>query len=144
MLDHQGLWAALEWQVQEFTEASDLPCRWHASIAPDAPEPGGAAANAVFRIFQEMLSNVGRHAQAGQVRIAVQASAEALCIEVEDDGRGAAPAAFERATAWGVLGMRERAAHHGGRIDIRSAPRQGTCVRLTLPLERTGLERSAP
>lgn len=134
VLDHQGLWAALEWQAQEFVEASGLRCRWQPALAPDAPEPQGAVANAVFRIFQEMLSNVGRHALAGQVRIAVLASRSELAIEVEDDGRGAAPAAFERATAWGVMGMRERAAQHGGTLAIRSTPGSGTCVRLVLPL----------
>ncbi|MEO8297861.1 MAG: PAS domain S-box protein [Burkholderiales bacterium] len=134
VLDHQGLWAALEWQAQEFIEAADLCCDWTTQIAADAPEPAGTAAIAVFRIFQEMLSNVGRHAQAGQVRIGIQADAAQLRIEVADDGRGAPAAAFERATAWGVMGMRERASQHGGEVLIDSAPGRGTRVRLTLPL----------
>jgi signal transduction histidine kinase len=134
VLDHQGLWAALEWQAQEFIEASDLQCVWSLQVAPGAPEPDGALANSAFRIFQEMLSNVGRHAQAGQVRIAIEADAQGLRIEVQDDGRGAPPGAFGRATAWGVLGMRERAGHHGGTVEIESTPGRGTRVRLCLPL----------
>jgi PAS domain S-box-containing protein len=134
VLDHQGLWAALEWQAQEFIEASDLQCVWSLQVAPGAPEPDGALANSAFRIFQEMLSNVGRHAQAGQVRIAIEADAQGLRVEVQDDGRGAPPGAFGRATAWGVLGMRERAGHHGGTVEIESTPGHGTRVRLCLPL----------
>jgi signal transduction histidine kinase len=63
ILDHQGLWAALEWQAQEFVQSAELALDWHMDVqgAPELPEP---AAMAVFRIFQEMLSNVGRHAQA--------------------------------------------------------------------------------
>lgn len=133
VLDHQGLWAALEWQAQEFIEAADLPCDWSMTLDPSTPEVPPATASSVFRIFQEMLSNVGRHALAGRVGITVQADAKGLTLQVRDDGRGAAASAFDRPTAWGVLGMRERAAHHGGSVSIDSAPGRGTSVTLVLP-----------
>jgi PAS domain S-box-containing protein len=134
ILDHQGLWAALEWQAQEFAESAELRCVRRFVIDDGIAAPEGAQAIAVFRIFQEMLSNVARHAQARSVRISVQASVASLRIEVRDDGRGASPAAFDHAGAYGVLGMRERASHFGGTVQIDSRPGAGTAVRLTMPV----------
>ncbi|HEY6134732.1 MAG TPA: PAS domain-containing sensor histidine kinase [Rubrivivax sp.] len=137
ILDHQGLWAALEWQAQEFIDRFE----WHADlqvvVAAGVVAPQGGAAIAVFRIFQEVLSNVARHAQAQRVsiRIAVDSPpAPVLLIEVRDDGIGAPPGALNAPRSYGVMGMRERAGHHGGRLTIASAPGAGTCVRLVMPL----------
>ncbi len=134
ILDHQGLWAALEWQAQEFVQSAELALDWRMNVdgAPELPEP---AAMAVFRIFQEMLSNVGRHAQAQHVDVRIQATTAQLYITVRDDGRGAAPEAFESATAYGVMGMRERARHFGGVIDIESQIGQGSTFKLRMPLQ---------
>jgi PAS domain S-box-containing protein len=133
ILDHQGLWAALEWQAQEFVQSAEMSLNWCMDVddAPDPPEP---LAMGVFRIFQEMLSNVGRHAHASHldVRIAVQAGV--LSLAVQDDGVGAPAQAFEAADAYGVMGMRERARHFGGDIRITSAPGQGTLMRLLIEL----------
>ncbi|TWC71251.1 PAS domain S-box protein [Herbaspirillum sp. SJZ099] len=140
ILDHQGLIAALEWQVQEFSEATELPCEVEFDIAPEAFAPDGAKATAAFRIFQEMLSNVARHARATQVRIAVRLTPAELAMEVEDNGVGAARDALEASTSYGVMGMRERALHFGGALTIagaRFAPADdmpGTLVCLRLPL----------
>ncbi|KQP15883.1 PAS domain-containing sensor histidine kinase [Pseudorhodoferax sp. Leaf265] len=133
ILDHQGLWAALEWQAQEFVAAAELRLHWRMQVA-GAPEPGGAQAMAVFRIFQEMLSNVGRHAHARTLSVDVQACARQLRLAVHDDGVGAPPAAFEAGTAYGVMGMRERARHFGGRIEIASVPGAGATFSLQMPL----------
>ncbi|MBX3660407.1 MAG: PAS domain-containing protein [Ramlibacter sp.] len=133
ILDHQGLWAALEWQAQEFVQSAELGLDWHMQVGqtPELPEP---AAMAVFRIFQEMLSNVGRHAQASRVAIRIVADGERLSVSVRDDGRGAPPEAFEAATAYGVMGMRERARHFGGRLDIESQIGRGSTFHLHMPL----------
>ena len=137
ILDHQGLWATLEWQVRDFIDSSELACQWSIDIAPGLEAPQAGHATAIFRIFQEMLSNVARHAQASEVLIRVRAVPGDLTLLVKDNGKGAPPSAFERADAYGVMGMRERAGHHGGWLQIDSQPGQGTQVILSMPLERS-------
>jgi PAS domain S-box-containing protein len=140
ILDHQGLWAALEWQAQEFVASAELALEWCMDMDPDDlwPEPPEPMAMAVFRIFQEMLSNVGRHAQARHLKVAIAVAAGELSLTVQDDGIGAPAQAFEAGDAYGVMGMRERARHFGGQIHIVSAPGQGTRMHLQLGL--TGKE----
>ncbi|MBT9550730.1 MAG: PAS domain S-box protein [Hydrogenophaga sp.] len=136
ILDHQGLWAALEWQAQEFVQSAELALDWCMDMDPDEhwPEPPEPMAMAVFRIFQEMLSNVGRHAQARHLRVVIAVAAGELLLTVQDDGVGAPAQAFEAGDAYGVMGMRERARHFGGQIHITSAPGEGTQMRLQLSL----------
>jgi PAS domain S-box-containing protein len=133
ILDHQGLWGALEWQAQEFVQSAEQELKWCMEVDEQRvlPEP---MAMAVFRIFQEMLSNVGRHAQASTVDVDIVEREGWLHLSVEDDGCGALPQAFESPQAYGVMGMRERARHFGGVIDIDSAPGRGTRMRLSMPL----------
>jgi signal transduction histidine kinase len=131
ILDHQGLWAALEWQAQEFVQAAELQLDWAMDLdgSSEPPEP---LAMAVFRIFQEMLSNVGRHAQASQLRVGIAVRDCALTLTVQDNGVGADPLALAAATAYGVQGMRERAHHFGGQLRIEGAPQQGTAATLSI------------
>jgi PAS domain S-box-containing protein len=133
ILDHQGLWAALEWQAQEFVRAAELALDWQMLVDEDLALPD-AAAMAVFRIFQEMLSNVGRHAQASRIAIYIQATPQQLEVRVQDNGVGAAPQAFEAATAYGVQGMRERARHFGGSLEITSQIGLGSTFHLRMQL----------
>lgn len=132
ILDHQGLWAALEWQAREFVRSSELELHWDAGAAArrELAEP---AAMAVFRIFQEMLSNVGRHAAATQLSVRITVDGAGLAITVADNGRGALPQAFASPSAYGVLGMRERARQFGGRIEIDCGPGRGCAFTLALP-----------
>ncbi len=133
ILDHQGLWGALEWQAQEFVQSTEQELKWCMEVDEQRvlPEP---MAMAVFRIFQEMLSNVGRHARALTVDVDIVEREGWLHLSVEDDGCGAPAHAFESTQAYGVMGMRERARHFGGAIDIDSAPGRGTRMRLSMPL----------
>lgn len=139
LLDHQGLWAALEWQAQEFAaSAAELAVDLRVHVAAGVEPPEGPRATAVFRIFQEMLSNVARHARAREVAIRITVDAPprpVLQLEVRDDGVGAPREALEAARSYGVLGMRERAAQFGGRLAIEGRPGRGTTVRLAMPLE---------
>jgi len=136
ILDHQGLWAALEWQAQEFVASAELALDWEMSV-DCAPEPAEPLAMAVFRIFQEMLSNVGRHARASRVAVSIRHEAGRLQLCVQDDGAGADPQAFEAADAYGIMGMRERARHFGGGIRITSERGRGTRMALDIALTPT-------
>ena len=141
ILDHQGLWAALEWQAQEFIDTTELQADLMVDVVQEVEPPAGRDgerwAIAVFRIFQEMLSNVARHAKAKSVviRLYVDGPPQPLLhLEVRDDGVGAAPGAFDHPHSYGVMGMRERAGHFGGQLLIDSKPGRGTRARLTMPL----------
>ena len=156
ILDHQGLWAALEWQAQEFVQSAELELDWQLATdavaneqdsmacskgTADAPGQPGALpelperqAMAVFRIFQEMLSNVGRHARASRLAVRIGCVNSLLTVSVQDDGVGASPQAFEASDAYGIMGMRERARHIGGLLEVRSAPGLGTTTMLKLQL----------
>ena len=140
ILDHQGLWAALEWQAQECVDNAELEADVQVVVPASAQAPPDAQAAAVFRIFQEILSNVVRHACARRlwVRIDVDPPPQpVLYLEVRDDGVGASPEALHHPNSYGVMGMRERARHFGGQLTIDTAPGQGTRVRLVMPIQET-------
>lgn len=137
ILDHRGLWAALGWQAQEFINSAELQSDIQMHIAAGVGNPERGQATAVFRIFQEMLSNVARHAQAGSISIRVlvdQPPQPVLYIEVRDDGLGATREELNSPQSYGVVGMRERAGYFGGKLTIDGLPGQGTCVKLVMPL----------
>lgn len=135
ILDHQGLVAALEWQLQEFADATEIACDADIDAAADTPAPEAQQATAVFRIFQEMLSNVARHSGASAVRIRIRLLPRELRMEVADNGIGVPAARLGDPRSYGVMGMRERALHFGGALDIaRGEDGIGTRVRLTMPL----------
>ena len=91
-------------------------------------------ATAVFRMFQEMLTNVERHARASRVNVVVRRLNDRLSLRVRDNGRGVHPGKVAAPDSFGLLGMRERALLLGGDLTIRSAPRRGTTVVATIPL----------
>ena len=92
---------------------------------------------AVFRVFQEALTNVGRHAKATLVRILLEADVEQLMLQVEDDGQGIRLEATTESRSLGLLGMRERALVLGGEVTISPISPQGTRVCLRLPRTAT-------
>lgn len=137
ILDHQGLWAALSWQAQEIIKSAELQANVQMHIAAGVETPERSQATAIFRIFQEILSNIARHAQARTVHIRVLVDpppAPVLYIEVRDDGIGATREELNSPQSYGVAGMRERAAHFGGKLSIDGLPGQGTSVKLVMPL----------
>tara|TARA_R110001599_G_scaffold64023_5_gene179762 strand:+ start:73668 stop:74891 length:1224 start_codon:yes stop_codon:yes gene_type:complete len=137
ILDHRGLWAALGWQAQEFINSAELRSDIQMHIAADVGNPERGQATAVFRIFQEILSNVARHARATSIVIRVlvdEPPQPVLYMEVRDDGVGAARDELNSPQSYGVAGMRERAGYFGGTLTIDGLPGQGTCVKLVMPL----------
>ncbi len=143
VLDHQGLWAALDWQAREFLDASGLAGDVRIEIGPGVAEPDSALAIAAFRIFQEILNNIARHAGAGTVRVRVDADADELRMRVVDDGRGISLQQMRNPRSHGVIGMSERARQFGGRFAIGPATPRGTQVRVWLPLRPAGLEQAS-
>ena len=138
ILDHQGLWAALDWQAHEFVQSAEMQLDWQMNVAEDVAQAATIdeqAAIGIFRIFQEMLSNVGRHAQASRLSVTIEASQAAINITVQDNGRGASLTAFEAADAYGVMGMRERARHLNGTIAISSQPGVGSSFHVCIQLQ---------
>lgn len=132
MLDSLGLAAAVEHHADQFSQRTGISCRLDMNREEfDLP---GNLATTVFRIVQEALTNVARHAEAKQVRIALTQSDDHMDIQVEDDGRGF-DAADEKKT-FGLLGMRERIAMFGGTLEIDSAPGRGTRISGRLPISR--------
>ncbi len=127
-----GLTSALEWLVAEFSRNTGIACRLK---APEARlELDNERATAAFRVIQESLTNVARHAHASYVEIHLKSSRNQVLIEVRDDGRGFDPEQTRQGTL-GMLGMRERGHMLGGAVTIDSTPGQGTCVQLQIPLQ---------
>ena len=131
-LDRLGLVAALEWQAETFARKAGLRCRFTAT--GDSVDFDRGRASSVFRAFQEMLTNVARHAAASRVDVSVTYDSDVFAIAVRDNGRGFEPAAAARPSAFGLLGMRERALLLGGEIEITTALGRGTTVLLKIPL----------
>lgn len=132
MLDDLGLLAAIEWQAEDCERRTGLRCM--VSLPPHDPLVQGDQALALFRIFQEALTNAVRHAQATCVDIRLQVADGELELAVQDNGRGFAPESFPASRALGLLSMRERAAGFGGSVSILSAPGSGTTVRVRMPM----------
>jgi signal transduction histidine kinase len=130
-LDAVGLSAAINWQALEFQKRSGVRCT--IQLPPEGPEPEAERATAVFRIFQEVLTNVARHSNATRVEIAFGMNEESLTLEVRDNGRGITAQEAEHSKSLGLLGMRERALQFNGNVEIEGAPGRGTCVRVVIP-----------
>lgn len=131
MLDDLGLSATIRWQAREFHERTGVECEVRAP--EDAVFLGPAVALTLFRILQEALTNVARHAEAKRVVVELQVGSTATVLTVTDDGKGIAPGAGERATSLGLVGMRERALAIAGTIEISGVPGRGTTVTVRVP-----------
>ncbi|AXA78752.1 PAS domain S-box protein [Achromobacter xylosoxidans] len=130
VLDHLGLWAALETLLQDLQARSGLRCRYLCPPDTESRRLEPAAEIAVYRIVQELLTNVQRHARARSVSVSAVWGEDGLLLEVEDDGVGMRLP--ETRQTFGILGMRERARAIGGDLELDSAPGAGLCARLRL------------
>ena len=132
ILDDLGLAAAIEWQAGEFENRTGIPCR--VQVSPEEITLDRERSTAVFRIFQEALTNVARHAQATEVTASLQTREGAVELEVADDGRGITKPELASPRSFGLLGIRERVLFLGGAVAISGAPGKGTTVRVEIPL----------
>src|SRR3954468_1200755 len=143
MLDDLGLADAANWLVEDFAKRSGVEC------VVQLPEDGALdnaakpVATAVYRAVQESLTNIARHSGAKRAWVKIAVEDGAIHAEVEDDGRGIALQDLAKARSLGLKGMRERIAYLGGSLDIGSAPRGGTRVRLRVPMQGKQAEGSA-
>ena len=142
VLDSLGLSAAAEWQVEDFARRTGLKCTVHVT-ARDAVL-GRDRATAIFRILQESLTNVARHARAGTVAVELREADGPVTLVVRDDGIGIAPAVLADPRSIGLLGIRERALALGGTVEFSSAPGGGTAVTVDLPLAETAEVSTLP
>lgn len=132
MLEHFGLKAAVEWQVEEFNMRTGIHCDVRCDM-PDT-EIGHEQAIAAYRILQEALTNITRHAGASAVTVEMHQTPEQLQLRISDNGRGITAAEIDGAKSLGLLGMRERATLLGGQLEIELGRNRGTVLTLTLPL----------
>ncbi|MGA2833150.1 MAG: CHASE3 domain-containing protein [Terracidiphilus sp.] len=141
VLDDLGLAAAIEWQANEFASRNGVRCK--VSVPPVDLHLDGDRATATFRIFQECLTNVIRHAQAKSVRVDLCQEEESILLVVQDDGIGFSESGFSNAFgSLGLLGMKERAQFCGGDMQISSSLGNGTTVTVRVPLDIPRAERS--
>ena len=133
LLDDFGLAAAIEWQMQEFQRRTGVRC---VTSLPEEVDLDRALSTAVFRILQEALTNVARHAKATEVQVGLQVSGGKVWIEVKDNGKGIDLDANANETSLGLFGMQERAYAFGGHVSFKSERNHGTTVTVEMPLNR--------
>jgi signal transduction histidine kinase len=131
LLDDLGLVPAIEWLAGNFTQRCGVACKLSMDEELELQEP---YATAVFRIIQESLANVAKHAGASEVAVAIDKVPRAVTLTVRDNGCGFSTTAPRKPQSLGLMGLRERAELLGGSVAIDSAPGQGTCVEAHIPL----------
>ena len=131
MLDDLGLVATIEWAGEDFQVRTGTACRL--DLPPDDMAIDPERATAIFRIFQETLTNVARHADASEVKVRLAREDGELTLEVHDNGRGISEDILASGQWLGILGMRERAMLLGGELTISGAPENGTTVKVRIP-----------
>jgi PAS domain S-box-containing protein len=134
MLDDLGLAPAIEWQLQEFQKRSGILCTFTSSL--EEVPLNAEEATVLFRILQETLTNVARHASATKVNVSLDEEKGYVSLRVHDNGRGITEDEVSGAKSFGLLGMRERVKLRSGDFHIQGIPGQGTTVVIRLPLNK--------
>jgi two-component system, NarL family, sensor histidine kinase UhpB len=134
VLDQLGIWEAISWYTGQVDKHPDLSCGSTIEDGIEDTELDPELSITVFRIVQEALTNVQRHAGATHALVRAWRRTDTLNIEISDNGHGFEPNRLAERTCWGILGMRERAQYFGGKLDIDSQPGTGTRILLILPI----------
>jgi len=132
LLDTMGLLAALRWQSEETCRRANLRCTER--FPEEEPRFSRAGAIALFRVVQEALANVAKHAKASDVDIELELTDQDVVVTVRDNGVGAAPTDLNRPRSHGIAGIRHRIQVLGGQLEISSVPGRGTTLRVRVPL----------
>ncbi|MBW1896458.1 MAG: PAS domain S-box protein, partial [Deltaproteobacteria bacterium] len=136
LLDDLGLTAAIEWQAEEFEKRSGIICE--VNFDPEEIVLDRNLATTIFRIFQETLTNVARHANASEVRVDLIHKQDRLRLIVTDNGEGISDEKLSDPKAFGLIGMRERAFFWAGEVHITGIPNEGTTVEVSIPMAARG------
>jgi len=139
ILDDLGLVAALEWQLKDFEKRSGIRSEFFPPVEDISLDAD--LSTALFRIFQEALTNVVRHSGATAVRVRLRADADSSTLEVEDNGKGIEKEKLLSLESLGLLGMRERAQMFGGRVTVTGTPGIGTTVVVEISPEKRQRDR---
>ncbi|MNM82031.1 Oxygen sensor histidine kinase NreB [compost metagenome] len=131
-----GIGSAVEWQARRFEARTQIPCL--VEVPENPPRLADAKAIGLFRILQEALTNVMRHAQAHTVELALTVEGGELCLRISDDGRGFEASAMRQGVSFGLVGMHERVLMLGGSLQIDSQPGEGTTLWVRVPLNPPG------
>jgi signal transduction histidine kinase len=132
ILDDFGLSAAIEWQAEEFQKRTGMECKTR--LAPNEIDLRKEKSTNLFRIVQESLTNVIRHADATKVEINLHEEDGKLLLEIVDNGKGISQAAITNPKSFGLIGIKERVHSLGGEVDIVGAPSEGTRLRVRMPI----------
>jgi len=137
ILDDFGLLAAIEWQLTEFQRRTGIKCK----IVPQSNDVvlEQTQAVALFRIFQEALTNVARHANAMGIEVSLKEKDSRVLLQIKDNGRGIREEEITSSRSIGIVGMRERARLCGGQMRIKGIPGKGTTVKVSIPLKEEEL-----
>lgn len=134
-LDCFGIVAAIEIEAKEFTKRTGIPCK--ITKSDDDIELPGEQSIALFRVFQETLNNIMKHAAAKQVKIRILKTGECVYLDVSDDGKGFDKTSRNKPHSFGLRGIQERIKHLGGDVGITSEPGKGTQIAVSVPLDDT-------
>ncbi|HET8869221.1 MAG TPA: PAS domain-containing protein [Aquabacterium sp.] len=137
-----GLIPALEWQAEDFNLRWDLPCEF--TVSGTEREPDEHRATAIFRVVQESLTNIVRHAHARHASIDVRFEPECIRVRIRDDGQGFDVRKVKEPHGFGLLGMEERMLAIGGQLSVESTPNAGTIVSITVPTPVTSVIADTP
>jgi signal transduction histidine kinase len=135
MLDTLGLAAAIEWQAQDFETRTGIKCQFDSDFNEVGLPP--EIAITVFRIFQESLTNIARHANATEIEVKLEQVNRRLSLQLKDNGRGIEPDKISSPTSFGILGMQERVRLLKGEISLNGQPARGTVLTVEIPLQKS-------
>jgi len=136
MLDHLGLAVAIDWLAKDFQKRTGIRCS--VSIVPGELRLDADLSFSIYRIVQETLTNISRHAEASRVTISLKQDPDRVELVVRDNGKGITQEQLAKPNSYGLLGIRERAYHWGGEALITGRKGQGTTVKVSIPLTGKG------
>ena len=139
LLDDIGLFAAIEWQAEEFQKRTGISCEL--SISSQDITLDSERSTSIFRIFQETLTNITRHANATKVKVNLLKKGNRLELKIKDNGKGISKEKISDPKSLGLVGIQERVFFLGGNIEIKGTQDKGTSITVSIPLPKRGESR---